>query len=132
MGGYGREACVCRRAEDADSCTHGWSARIGVPGEPRNEQWGARTFDLLDPSGTTIFVVGSALETEGNGTPLSQSLIPECADRVQVGGPSRRQQASQQRDQRQERRRGRVDPGVARLHLVQQARHEAAGGESAS
>ena len=25
---------------------------------PKNEEWGARTFDLLDPSGNTLFVIG--------------------------------------------------------------------------
>jgi hypothetical protein len=25
---------------------------------PRNESWGARTFDLVDPFGNTIFVMG--------------------------------------------------------------------------
>jgi hypothetical protein len=25
---------------------------------PKSEEWGARTFDLLDPSGNTLFVIG--------------------------------------------------------------------------
>jgi hypothetical protein len=35
-----------------------WSAKVPVLRAPRDEVWGARTFDLLDPSGNTIFVMG--------------------------------------------------------------------------
>jgi hypothetical protein len=30
---------------------------IGCP-SPKNESWGARTFDVIDPFGNTIFVMG--------------------------------------------------------------------------
>jgi hypothetical protein len=29
---------------------------------PRNEEWDARTFDLIDPFGNTLFVIGPAKE----------------------------------------------------------------------
>jgi hypothetical protein len=29
---------------------------------PRNEDWGARTFDLIDPAGNTLFVMGPLAE----------------------------------------------------------------------
>ena len=32
--------------------------KVSVLRSPRDEEWGARTFDLLDPSGNTIFVIG--------------------------------------------------------------------------
>ena len=35
-----------------------WSPRVHVLRAPHNEEWGARTFDLLDPFGNTIFVMG--------------------------------------------------------------------------
>lgn len=31
-----------------------------MPGHGRDEPWGARTFDLLDPSGNTLFIIGPA------------------------------------------------------------------------
>lgn len=43
MDGHGRNACVSLRVDDAD-------AYYG--------EWGARTFDLHDPFGNTIFVMG--------------------------------------------------------------------------
>lgn len=33
-------------------------ANVPVLREPKDEEWGARTFDLLDPFGNTIFVMG--------------------------------------------------------------------------
>jgi catechol 2,3-dioxygenase-like lactoylglutathione lyase family enzyme len=58
MAGHGRHACVSLRVDDADAYYHEWSARVPVLREPRDEEWEARTFDLLDPSGNTIFVIG--------------------------------------------------------------------------
>jgi uncharacterized glyoxalase superfamily protein PhnB len=29
---------------------------------PRDEEWGGRTFDLVDPFGNTIFVIGPPLD----------------------------------------------------------------------
>jgi catechol 2,3-dioxygenase-like lactoylglutathione lyase family enzyme len=58
MDGHGREACVSLRVDDADRYYEEWRARVDVLRPPHNESWGARTFDLLDPFGNTIFVIG--------------------------------------------------------------------------
>jgi predicted enzyme related to lactoylglutathione lyase len=58
MEGHGREACVSIEVDDADAYYAEWSARVPVLREPKDEPWGARTFDLLDPFGNTIFVMG--------------------------------------------------------------------------
>jgi catechol 2,3-dioxygenase-like lactoylglutathione lyase family enzyme len=58
MAGHGRNACVALQVDDADACYLEWSAKVGVLRAPKDEEWGARTFDLLDPSGNTIFVMG--------------------------------------------------------------------------
>lgn len=44
--------------DDADAYHREWSAKVPVLRAPINEAWGARTFDLIDPSGNTIFVMG--------------------------------------------------------------------------
>ncbi len=58
MEGHGRHACVSLEVNDADAYYREWSARVPVLRPPRDEDWGARTFDLLDPFGNTIFVIG--------------------------------------------------------------------------
>lgn len=58
MEGHGRNACVALQVDDADSYYREWSAKVAVLRAPKDEEWGARTFDLLDPSGNTIFVMG--------------------------------------------------------------------------
>lgn len=58
MSGHGRNACVSLQVDDADACYEEWRGRVHVKREPRNESWGARTFDLIDPFGNTIFVMG--------------------------------------------------------------------------
>jgi catechol 2,3-dioxygenase-like lactoylglutathione lyase family enzyme len=58
MEGHGRNACVSLQVDDADAYYREWSAKVTVLRAPRSEEWGARTFDLLDPSGNTIFVMG--------------------------------------------------------------------------
>jgi catechol 2,3-dioxygenase-like lactoylglutathione lyase family enzyme len=58
MDGHGRNACVSLLVDDADAYYREWGAKVSVLRAPRNEEWGARTFDLLDPSGNTIFVIG--------------------------------------------------------------------------
>jgi catechol 2,3-dioxygenase-like lactoylglutathione lyase family enzyme len=58
MDGHGRNACVSLEVNDADAYYCEWSAKVAVLRPPRDEDWGARTFDLLDPSGNTIFVIG--------------------------------------------------------------------------
>jgi catechol 2,3-dioxygenase-like lactoylglutathione lyase family enzyme len=58
MTGHGRDACVSLRVDSADQYYDEWNARVTVERPPRNEPWGARTFDLIDPFGNTIFVMG--------------------------------------------------------------------------
>ncbi len=58
MDGHGRNACVSLLVDDADAYYREWSSKVKVLREPRDEEWGARTFDLLDPSGNTLFVMG--------------------------------------------------------------------------
>lgn len=58
MQGHGRNACVALQVEDADAYYREWCTKVNVLRAPKDEDWGARTFDLLDPSGNTIFVMG--------------------------------------------------------------------------
>jgi catechol 2,3-dioxygenase-like lactoylglutathione lyase family enzyme len=58
MKGHGRNACVALQVDDADAYYREWHAKVDVLRAPNDEEWGARTFDLLDPSGNTIFVMG--------------------------------------------------------------------------
>jgi uncharacterized glyoxalase superfamily protein PhnB len=60
MEGHGRNACVCLEVDDADSYFDEWSAKADMLRAAKDEEWGARTFDLLDPFGNTIFVIGPA------------------------------------------------------------------------
>lgn len=60
MDGHGRNACVSLEVENADAYFEEWSKKVKVLRPPKNEPWGARTFDLLDPFGNTIFVMGPA------------------------------------------------------------------------
>ncbi|BDC47946.1 hypothetical protein F183_A02620 [Bryobacterales bacterium F-183] len=60
MDGHGRDACVSLHVQDADAYYNEWKSRgVTLPNAPKNEEWGARTFGLLDPSGNTIFVIGT-------------------------------------------------------------------------
>ncbi|MBK8006416.1 MAG: hypothetical protein IPK12_21665 [Gemmatimonadetes bacterium] len=58
MDGHGRGACAGLEVADADALHAEWSARVPVLRAPRDEAWGARTFDLQDPFGNTLFVMG--------------------------------------------------------------------------
>jgi len=58
MSGHGRDACVALEVESADRYYEEWAPRVPVLRPPRDEAWGARTFDLLDPFGNTLFVIG--------------------------------------------------------------------------
>ena len=58
MSGHGRDACVSLQVESADAYYDEWRQRVEVKRPPKNEPWGARTFDLIDPFGNTIFVIG--------------------------------------------------------------------------
>ncbi len=61
MSRHGRDACVSLQVESADAYFDAWRERVAVKRPPRNEPWGARTFDLIDPFGNTIFVIGPAV-----------------------------------------------------------------------
>ena len=58
MSGHGRNACVSLHVESADAYYAEWSRKVDVLRPPKDEPWNARTFDLLDPFGNTIFVIG--------------------------------------------------------------------------
>jgi len=58
MSGHGREACVSLQVDDVDRYYDEWRHRVSIRRPPGNEPWGARTFDVLDPFGNTIFVMG--------------------------------------------------------------------------
>jgi catechol 2,3-dioxygenase-like lactoylglutathione lyase family enzyme len=60
MRGHGREACVSLEVESADKYYDEWKDRVVVKRPPKDEAWRARTFDLIDPFGNTIFVIGPA------------------------------------------------------------------------
>ena len=60
MHGHGRHACVTLEVDDADALYGDWSARVRLAAPPRDEEWGARTFSVEDPSGNTLFVIGPA------------------------------------------------------------------------
>jgi catechol 2,3-dioxygenase-like lactoylglutathione lyase family enzyme len=58
MAGHGRNACVALQVDNASRYYDEWRKRVDIGRPPKNEDWGARTFDLQDPFGNTIFVIG--------------------------------------------------------------------------
>ncbi len=58
MSGHGRDACVSLQVDSADTYYDEWRDRVEIRRPPKNESWGARTFDVIDPFGNTIFVMG--------------------------------------------------------------------------
>jgi len=58
MAGHGRHACVALEVDSADRYFAEWRTRVTPGRAPRDEPWGARTFDLQDPFGNTLFVIG--------------------------------------------------------------------------
>lgn len=58
MSGHGREACVTLQVDNADAYYDEWHPRVEIRRPPKNEAWGSRTFDVIDPFGNTLFVVG--------------------------------------------------------------------------
>jgi uncharacterized glyoxalase superfamily protein PhnB len=58
MRGHGRDACVSLQVESADRYYDEWRGRVEIRQPPRDQPWGARTFDVHDPSGNTLFVMG--------------------------------------------------------------------------
>jgi SAM-dependent methyltransferase len=72
MSGHGRDACVSLIVDDADACYEDWRHKVAIPSPPRDEEWGARTFVMLDPSGNSVFVIGPAKTGASN-----QALMPQ-------------------------------------------------------
>lgn len=64
MSGHGRHVCVSLLVENADRYYHEWRTRTEIARPPKDEDWGARTFDLVDPFGNTIFVMGPEMSAE--------------------------------------------------------------------
>jgi catechol 2,3-dioxygenase-like lactoylglutathione lyase family enzyme len=62
MAGHGRDACVSLEVDSADAYYDEWRGRVEIRRPPKDEPWGARTFDVIDPFGNTIFV----METKNN------------------------------------------------------------------
>ena len=58
MDGHGREACAALHVDDADQYYEEWRGVAKRP--PTSEEWGGRTFDVIDPFGNTLFVIGPA------------------------------------------------------------------------
>jgi len=58
MSGHGRNVCVSLRVNSADAYYEEWRHKVEIERPPRDEEWGARTFGVRDPSGNTIFVIG--------------------------------------------------------------------------
>ncbi|HET9685202.1 MAG TPA: hypothetical protein VFP15_13945 [Gemmatimonadaceae bacterium] len=47
-----------RARSGADACYQEWRDRVDIKRAAKDEPWGARTFDLLDPFANSIFVMG--------------------------------------------------------------------------
>lgn len=58
MAGHGRDACVALHVANTDYYYNEWKGKVEIRRPPKNEEWGARTFDVIDPFGNTIFVMG--------------------------------------------------------------------------
>ena len=58
MSGHGRNACMSLQVESADALYQEWRDKVKTIRAPKDEIWGARTFDVIDPFGNTIFVIG--------------------------------------------------------------------------
>ena len=74
MEGHGRNACVSLEVDNADVYFAEWSAKVDVLRPPRDESWGARTFDLLDPFGNTLFVMGPVGQESGRAAFLPAAM----------------------------------------------------------
>ena len=57
MDGHGRNACVGLEVADIVALHAEWSQNVELPHAPREEPWGAHTFELQDPDDNTIFVL---------------------------------------------------------------------------
>src|SRR5678815_5477688 len=54
MSGHGRDACLGLEVGDADAYYNEWRAKVDIKDSPKDEEWGARTFSVIDPFGNTI------------------------------------------------------------------------------
>jgi uncharacterized glyoxalase superfamily protein PhnB len=61
MDGHGRDACVSLHVENTDAYYREWRDKVAIRQPPKDEPWGARTFDVIDPFGNTIFVIGPTI-----------------------------------------------------------------------
>jgi catechol 2,3-dioxygenase-like lactoylglutathione lyase family enzyme len=75
MSGHGKNACIALHVEDADAYYREWSSKVDNLRAPKGEAWGARTFDLLDPSGNTIFLMGPVTAAT-RGTEKTKPVVP--------------------------------------------------------
>jgi uncharacterized glyoxalase superfamily protein PhnB len=73
MPGHGRDACVYLDVNDADTLYQEWQSRVEIRRPPENQPWGSRTFDVIDPFGNTLFVVGPTVDNR-SGVIVGQSL----------------------------------------------------------
>jgi catechol 2,3-dioxygenase-like lactoylglutathione lyase family enzyme len=87
MEGHGRNACVALHVDDTDAYYREWSSKVTVLRSPQDEAWGARTFDLLDPSGNTIFVMGP-VRLFSCGLTVERTTIILLSMSNQKGAPS--------------------------------------------
>lgn len=72
MSGHGRNACASLRVHDADALYREWQEHVAISRPPRDEDWGGRTFDLQDPFGNTLFVIGPVVpESRSPAAPLA-------------------------------------------------------------
>lgn len=58
MSGHGRDTCVSLQVGSADAYYEEWREKVEIRRPPKDEPWGARTFDVIDPFGNTLFVIG--------------------------------------------------------------------------
>ncbi len=74
MSGHGRDACATLQVEGVDAYYEEWIANgVEIKRPPRNEPWVSRTFDLIDPFGNTIFVMGPEADAGAVPDPMTES-----------------------------------------------------------
>jgi hypothetical protein len=56
MSGHGRDACVSLQADSADDYYREWRDKVDIRRPPKDEDRGARTFDVIDPFGNTLVI----------------------------------------------------------------------------
>jgi uncharacterized glyoxalase superfamily protein PhnB len=59
MPGHGRGVCVLLEVLDAEALCQEWRSKVEIRKPPETQPWGARTFDVIDPFGNTLFCGGS-------------------------------------------------------------------------